>query len=102
MLEVSALELGAPVTLDIRVITIDLALHLRPAGLHHKKTVSAMNQQAPEAATSGVSCANSRAKAASTAAESIQSCAMLIITSNASRACETAVRPRGWGLFRIP
>ena len=73
------------------------------AGFHQIKIENAISQQTPDATTSGTSCWYSCAKAASTAAAKIQSCAILIITNKASRACQTAVRPLDCGpLAKLP
>jgi hypothetical protein len=53
-----------------------------------------MSQQTPDAITSGHICLSLRASAASTVAASIQSCAMLSITSMISRALSSAALPR--------
>ena len=62
-------------------------------GFHHKRSVSVIRKQIPEEAMSGGRKANCAAKQASTVAERIQSCAILIITSRMRRACSTAARP---------
>jgi len=71
----------------------------RPAGFHQRNIVKAISQHTAEAMTSGARCRNSFANAASTAADNIQSCARLIITSSTRRACHTADLPRDSGLL---
>jgi hypothetical protein len=66
----------------------------RETGLHQKTIDSIINQHTPEERASGASTEQWRASAASTVADSIQSCATLIMTSRISLACETAARPR--------
>jgi hypothetical protein len=119
MLIVSALKLRPPVAVVVFVITNDLLFHfsggpvstllridpelvrLFDTGFHHRKIESAISQQTPDAKTSGSNLSKCRASAASTVADNIQSCAMLIITSSTRRACHTAVRPRT-GVRRRP
>src|SRR5262249_22624694 len=95
MLVMTAIEFGPPMVFAILVESGYSAFHRRrePAGFHQRKMVSAINQHISDAATSGSKCFISPASAASTVADSIQSCAMLIITSRTSRACQTAERP---------
>ena len=105
MLIMTTLELGPPVVFIIRVKAHDLAIHQadplprRPTGRHQKNMESDINQQIPDAITSGSRCLNSRPSAASTAAESIHNCARFIINKSTSLACQTADRPRGTPIF---
>lgn len=65
VLVMSTFELCAPMVFGIAIEADDLPVHLRrarsryrdfsPAGFHHKKIVNAMNQQTPDAMTSGIS-----------------------------------------------
>lgn len=64
------------------------------AGFHQRKIVKAIAQHTTEAMIRGQSLSKWRARAASIAADKIQSWARLIITSMTRRACQTAVRPR--------
>ena len=99
----SADEFRPPIVFLIFIETDNFSFHFprkypvlvwrREAGFHHKKIVSAIAQQTPDEMTSGKSCLYSRARAASTVADKIQSCAMFIITNKTRRACQTAVRP---------
>ena len=61
-----------------------------------------MSQQTADATISGASRRNSCANAASTAADNIHNWARLIIIKITSRACQTAVRPRGCDGFPAP
>jgi hypothetical protein len=107
MLGMTAIEDGTPVAFVVLLEVSDVSLHgfrTKPllvrrsdAGFHQRNIVRAISQHTAEATISGTSWPNSRASAASIAADNIQSCAMLIITSSASRACQIAVRPRTGG-----
>ena len=94
MLIMSAFKFGPPVAFIVLIKGNYLLFHQRTTGFHHRMIESAISQQMPDATTNGASCLYSWASAASTAADSIQSCARLIITSNARRDCQIAVRPR--------
>ena len=98
MTVVTALEQDPPVALVIGVEFNYALLHRGGlTGFHQRKIVSAMSQQSAEAMTRGVSCLRSRASAASTTPDNIQSCARLIIIRMTILACHTALRPRCCG-----
>ncbi len=108
MLKMSAFERCSPIIFAVCVKTDYLSFHYfagslciifrREAGFHQRKIESAIAQQTPDEITSGKSFAKCPASAASTVADRTQSCAIFIITSITSRACQTAVRPRSCGL----
>jgi hypothetical protein len=106
MLIMTAFKKCTPVALVILLKIRDGLQHFEYyrgalAGVHHKKIVRAINQQNPEATTSGTSWLISCARAASTTADSIHICARLIITRIASFACQTADLPRDCGVFKL-
>lgn len=71
-----------------------LKTYFSETGFHQKTMLKEISQQTNEAMTSGGSCLNSCASAASTVAESVQSWARLIIIKSITFACQMAVLPR--------